>query len=124
MVVASPDVLMGPFTERIYRLPARAGAAESYLRALFMLLGYFNLLLGGVGLYLLQRGREEQDVRILRALIALTTLSYLGPVVFDNTVGTIGFFEIVEHVLFVGVLVVGAVVLARAGQAAGTKGVG
>jgi len=45
----------------------------------------------------------------LRLVIALTALSYIGPVVFDNTVGTIGFFEILEHIIFTLIVIVGFV---------------
>lgn len=41
----------------------------------------------------------------------------VGPIVFDNTVGSIGFFEIVEHLLFVLMVVSGTLMLRGGGAA-------
>lgn len=42
------------------------------------------------------------------AALGVLILSYPGLVVFDNTVGTIGFFEILEHILFIALLAAGS----------------
>ncbi len=47
---------------------------------------------------------------ILRTVIVSTTLAYLGPIVFDNTVGDIGLFEVVEHILFRAVIILAVIV--------------
>jgi peptidoglycan/LPS O-acetylase OafA/YrhL len=83
----------------------------TYLAALFRLLGSLNVILGFVGLLLLQRYRSDRQTWILRLVVVLSLLAYVGPIVFDNTVGTIGFFEIVEHVLFALMVLSGAMML-------------
>jgi F420H(2)-dependent quinone reductase len=60
-----------------------------------------------LGLQLLRRLHLSWQSWTLRIVIVFTTLAYLGPLVFDNTVGRIGFFEIVEHLLFALLLVLG-----------------
>ncbi len=44
---------------------------------------------------------------LMRMIIVSTVLAYLGPIVFDNSVGNIGTFEIVEHILFALVMLLG-----------------
>jgi hypothetical protein len=106
-----PNILLEPFTLHVYRFPDEATTATSYLAALFRLLGFLNVIVGVFGLLLLQRYRIERQTWILRLVIAVSLLAYVGPIVFDNTVGTIGFFEIIEHVLFVLMVLSGAMML-------------
>jgi hypothetical protein len=108
MALMMPSVLVEPFTLHVYQFPEEATAATSYLAALFRLLGFLNVILGLFGLLLLRRYRSERQTWILRLVIAVSLLAYVGPIVFDNTVGSIGFFEIVEHILFVLMVLSGA----------------
>jgi len=107
LALLNPRILTDSFSARVYQFPPEAFAALAYLAALFRLLGFFNLLAGGLGLWLLwQHGRIPQPW-LERTVITVSLLAYLAPVIFDNTVGHIGFFEILEHLLFVAMLAVG-----------------
>lgn len=106
-----PSILLEPFSQHIYRFPADAHTAVDYLAALFRLLGFFNLILGVLSLLLLRRYRISRQTWILQFIITTSLLAYLGPIVFDNTVGSIGFFEIIEHILFVAMVVSGIIML-------------
>ena len=75
-----------------------------------MMLGYFNLILGVLCLYLLYGYRESKKLSFV--IIALP-LAYLGPITFDNTVGSIGVFEMIEHILFAAMILAGAAVLVK-----------
>lgn len=81
-----------------------------YLAALYRLLGFFNLLAGSLGVWFLWRHRLDPQPWLARTAMAVTLLAYLAPIIFDNTVGHIGFFEILEHLLFAAMLVVGILV--------------
>ena len=107
LTLTRPGILLEPFLLNIYRFPQEATRATGYLAALFRLLGYFNILPGMIGLLLLGRMRISGEKWIIRIVIITTACAYLGPIVFDNTVGRIGFFEIIEHVLFGLVLLLG-----------------
>jgi hypothetical protein len=111
MALLMPSILLEPFTLHVYQFPDEAATATTYLAALFRLLGFLNVILGFFGLLLLQRYRIEHQTWILRLVIVLSLLAYVGAIVFDNTVGTIGFFEIVEHILFVLMVLSGAMML-------------
>lgn len=111
MALLMPSILLEPFTLHVYQFPDEATTATAYLAALFRLLGLLNVILGLFGLVLLQRFRIDRQTWILRLVVGLSLLSYVGPIVFDNTVGTIGFFEIVEHVLFALMVLSGAMML-------------
>lgn len=111
LVLMMPSILLEPFSLYVYQFPDDAIRATMYLAALFRLLGFFNLTLGMLGLLLLRRFRIAQQSWILRIVVVATALGYLGPIVFDNTVGKIGFFEIVEHILFMLVVILGFVML-------------
>jgi len=106
-VHAAPDILLKPFLLYVYQFPAEAGRAAIYLAALFRLLGFFNIIPGMLGLLLLLRMRISPEKWMLAMVIGSTFLAYLGPIVFDNTVGRIGFFEVVEHILFLLVIILG-----------------
>ena len=88
----------------MYQIPATATAALSYLSALFRLLGFLNLILGITGLILLWRFRVNREQWLKVSVMIISLLSYLGPIIFDNTVGSIGIFEIIEHILFAGMI--------------------
>lgn len=100
LALSNPNILLESFSINIYQFPANATLAVGYLLALFRLLGLFNLILGVVGLFLLWRYRINHQIWLIYTVIVLTVFSYLGPIVFDNTVGNIGFFEIIEHAIF------------------------
>jgi len=111
LALLMPSILLGPFSLHVYRFPDDATGAVAYLAALFRLLGFFNLILGALGLLLLRLFRVTRQAWILWIVIVFTALAFIGPIVFDNTVGSIGFFEIVEHVLFVLVIIFGILML-------------
>ena len=102
-----PGILLESFLLHVYQFPRTATAAMDYLSALFRLLGFFNLLPGLLGLILLRQYRFNRQQWVLHVVMASSLLAYLGPIVFDNTVGEIGFFEILEHALFVAMILVG-----------------
>lgn len=51
------------------------------------------------GLFLIYQFRRNLQNWAAAIVMTLTLLAYLGPIVFDNTVGEIGFFEIREHII-------------------------
>jgi hypothetical protein len=101
LALARPNLLLESFSVHVYRFPPDATFAVRYLSALFRLLGLFNLILGVLGLFLLWRYRINHQPWLVYTVIALTVFSYLGPIILDNTVGNIGFFEIIEHIIFI-----------------------
>ncbi|MGE5137875.1 MAG: nitroreductase/quinone reductase family protein [Rudaea sp.] len=109
LALIMPGILLQPFSEYVYQFPSDATKAAAYLAALFRLVGFFNTILGMLGLLFLWRLALSRQVWIRRLVIGSTMLAYLGPIVFDNTVGHIGFFEIVEHVIFGLVIFLGIV---------------
>ena len=111
IAIIKPDILLEPFLTHVYQFPPEATGATTYLSALYRLLGYFNIIPGVFGLVLLHRYWATRREWYGRIVVASTALSYIGPVVFDNTAGTIGFFEILEHVLFALVLIMGFTML-------------
>lgn len=110
LALANPQVLTDSFSAHVYPFPPGASTALTYLAALFRLLGFFNLLAGSLGLWFLWRHRLDPQPWLARTAMAVTLLAYLAPIIFDNTVGHIGIFEILEHLLFVAMLVVGILV--------------
>ena len=104
LAMFSPDVLIETFTSSAYQFPADAAPALTYLAALFRLLGFLNLILGITGLILLWRFWNNREPWLKVSIISISMLSYLGPIIFDNTVGSIGVFEFIEHLLFAGML--------------------
>ncbi len=111
LALIRPSILLDPFSLHVYQFPDGASRAVTYLAALFRLLGFFNLIVGLLGLLLLLRYRISRQTWILRLVMASSLLAYLGPIVFDNTVGSIGFFEMIEHILFVAMVLSGIVML-------------
>ena len=109
LAMAKPGILLDPFLLNVYQFPPQASKAIVYLESLFRLLGFFNLVLGLLGLFFLRRLRISWQAWILRTVVLSTTFAYIGPIVFDNTVGNIGFFEIVEHFLFALVVILGVI---------------
>lgn len=111
LALLMPNILLKPFTEHVYEFPEGALRAITYLTALFRLIGFFNFVLGTLGLLILLRFRKTGEKWSLKIVIASTILAYVGPIVFDNTVGNIGFFEIVELILFVLMVLFGSIML-------------
>ena len=111
LALLMPNILLKPFSEDVYQFPEGAFRAIIYLAALFRLIGFFNCILGTLGLLILRRFKESGQKWYLKIVIASTILAYVGPIVFDNTVGNIGFFEIVEHILFVLMVIFGSIML-------------
>ena len=106
-LLIQPGILLEPIRSHTGELTQAAGGVAGYLLALSRLVGYFNILPGVIGLLLLWYLRTSREKRILRIAIVTTFLAYLGPIIFDNTVGSIGFFEILEHILFGLVILLG-----------------
>ncbi|MBN8579139.1 MAG: hypothetical protein J0L96_00610 [Anaerolineae bacterium] len=104
IALLSPNILVETFSSSVYQIPATATAALSYLSALFRLLGFLNLILGITGLILLWRFWSDREPWVKVSIISISMLSYLGPIIFDNTVGSIGVFEFIKHLLFSGML--------------------
>jgi hypothetical protein len=71
----------------------------------------FVLVLGILGLILLRQFGISRERWLAQVLIASSLLVYLGPIVFDNTVGRIGIFEITEQILFVSMILSGVLML-------------
>lgn len=107
LALVKPDILLETFLTHVYQFPAQARSATTYISALYRLLGYLNIIPGLLGLLFLYRYRMNRHEWDLRLVVASTSLSYIGPVVFDNTVGTIGLFEMLEHFLLLLVVIVG-----------------
>ena len=57
-------------------------------------------------------GMADIEFRVIKST---SLFSCLGPIVFDNMVGSIGFFEAIEHILFV-VMILSAYAMLRSGQ--------
>lgn len=112
LVLADPTMLVNTFLQRVYALPAGATAALHYLAALFRLLGFFNLVLGSLGLLLLRQYGSGRQKWTVHAVMASSLLAYVGPIVFDNAVGSVGFFEIIELALFISMILAGTLMLA------------
>lgn len=115
LALLTPKILLEPFSVHVYRFPDDATRAITYLAAMFSLLGFFNLILGTLGLLILRRFRVTGQEWHLKIVIFSTAIAYVGPIVFDNTVGSIGIFEIVEHILFVSVVILGFIMLKHEG---------
>ena len=111
LALIKPDILLKTFLTHVYQFPPEASYATTYLSGLYRLVGYFNIIPGVIGLLILYRYWDTRHFWYLKIVIASTILSYLGPVVFDNTVGTIGFFEKLEHIILVMILVTGFIML-------------
>ena len=107
LALFNPQILTDSFSAHVYHFPVEASSALAYLAALFRLLGFFNLLVGSLGLWLIWRHRLNPQPWLARTVMTVSLLAYLAPVIFDNTVGHIGFFEILEHLLFAAMLAVG-----------------
>jgi hypothetical protein len=103
----NPQVLTDSFSAHVYRFPADSSSALTYLAALFRLLGFSNVLVGSLGLWLLWHHHLNPQPWLERTVMMVSLPAYLAPVIFDNTVGHIGFFEILEHLLFAAMLAVG-----------------
>jgi hypothetical protein len=111
LALIAPNILMESFSAHVYLFPENAVKAIQYLSALFRLLGFLNLILGILGVVLLWSYRISHKAWFVHIISAFSILSYLGPVIFDNTVGTIGFFEILEHVIFIAMVISGITML-------------
>lgn len=111
-------LLMSSFSQNVYQFPVDAFSAISYLSGLFRLLGFLNLLLGIIGSLLLWRYQMSREYWLFWSASVVPTLSYLGPIIFDNIVGTIGLFEIIEHIIFAtmifsGIRMIGVLEISR-----------
>ena len=60
-----PNILLKPFSEHVYQFPEGALRAITYLAALFRLIGFFNFVLGMLGLLILRRFREFWSEMVL-----------------------------------------------------------
>jgi hypothetical protein len=115
LALTMPGMLLESFSAYVCQFSGDAATAVTYLSALFRLLGFLNLILGMLGLLLLWQYRIKRQTWLMHSVIVFSTLSYLGPFVFDNTVGNIGFFEIIEHIIFAAMLLSGISMLSNRG---------
>lgn len=106
LALIMPAALLEDFAAHVYQLPPGA-AATYYLLALYRLLGFFNLTVGAGGLFLLRQLQVNLQPLAGRLAMLTSLAAYLGPIVFDNTVGHIGPAEILEHILFAAMVVTG-----------------
>ena len=113
LALTMPGILLESFSAHVYHFSVDAITAVTYLSALFRLLGFLNLILGVLGLLLLWQYRIKRQTWLMHSVIVFSTLSYLGPIIFDNMVGTIGFFEIIEHIIFAAMLLSGISMLSN-----------
>jgi hypothetical protein len=111
LALINPDILLETFLAHVYHFPPGASNAITYISGLFRLIGYFNIIPGVIGLLILYRYWTSRETWYLKMVVGSTILAYIGPIVFDNTVGTIGFFEILEHILIVMILIIGFIML-------------
>lgn len=111
LALFQPEILLEPFQSNVFQFPPEATNAINYLSGLYMLIGYFNIIPGVLGLLILHRYWFTRRKWYLKIAIVSTVLAFLGPITFDNTVGTIGFFEILEHILFLLILISGSMML-------------
>lgn len=95
-----PSLLLEPFSQYVYAFPTEGSAGTAYLMGLFRLLGVFNVLLGALSGFLLLRYQLSKQAWLLPTVVASTLLAYLAAITFDNTVGHIGLYEVIEHLLF------------------------
>jgi len=107
LALLNPQFLTDTFSTHVFRFPPDASGALIYLAALYRLLGFFNLLVGSLGLFLLWRHWRTPQPWVRLTAISLSLLAYLAPIIFDNTVGSIGIFEVIEHILFVAMVAAG-----------------
>lgn len=110
LALVQPGILLEISPVGVYQFPLEA---HNYLVGLYRLLGYFNIVPGLFGLLVLYRFRNFPSIWYVNVVVASTLLSFLGPITFDNTVGTIGFFEILEHILFLIILISGISMLVQ-----------
>lgn len=118
LALIKPDILLETFLAHIYQFPPEASHATTYLSGLYRLVGYFNIILGAVGVLILYRYWDTRQSWYLKIVTVSTILSYLGPVVFDNTLGRIGFFEILEHIILAIILMTGFIMLRKGNRKA------
>jgi hypothetical protein len=111
LALVNPGVLVHSFSLYVYQFPDEAFEAVNYLAALYRLLGFFNLLLGGLSFVLLWQFRISRQTWILLTIMITSLLSYLGPIMFDNISGHIGTFEIIEHILFIAMILSGIIMM-------------
>ena len=116
LALTMPNVLLDSFSLHIYQFPSDATKAVDYLSALFRLLGFLNLILGILGALLLWRYQTNPQDWLVYIIVALSIASYLGPIIFDNTVGNVGFFEIIEHIIFAAMVLSGITMLRKRGN--------
>lgn len=112
LLAATPELLFAPIASVV-------GTDPAYLLGIARLVAFFNALVGAAGLVLLHAYRSRGDEHSLRTAYGMTVIGYLGPVVFDTAVGTIGAPEVAELVILVALLVLAAVWGTARGRAGG-----
>ncbi len=105
-----PAVLLTSLSLAITRFPDSDFWIDRLL-PLFRLLGYLNLLLGAVGLFLILCYQVSGQPGLGYAVVAFSILAYLGPIVYDNTAGTLGPFEILELIIFTAMILSGLTII-------------
>jgi len=106
LLIRRPFVLLDSLSLPVTQLPESDFWIDRLL-PLFRLLGYLNLLLGALGLFLIWRYQINRQPWLGYAVVTSTILAYLGPIVYDNTAGTVGPFEILELIIFAVMILTG-----------------
>ena len=107
LVLIFPENSMDAYFGLVYLYPEDILFSTRFLSAVFRLLALYNLILGGVGSVLLWQYRTHKQPWMAYTVIGLTLLAYLGPIIFTDTFGEVGAYEVMEHALFLLMLASG-----------------
>ena len=107
LLIWRPVVLWDSLSLPVTQLPESDFWIDRLL-PVFRLLGYLNLLLGVLGLFLIWRYQISRQPRLGYAVVTSTILAYLAPIVYDNTAGMHGPFEILELIISAVMFLTGA----------------
>jgi hypothetical protein len=98
-----PDMLLSSIQQPTSGLPEDSFWISSII-PFFRLIGYFNRLVGALGSFLLWRYHVSRQRCLGYTVVILCIFAYIGTIVFDNTAGTIGAFEIAELIVFAAMI--------------------
>lgn len=100
LLALQPSLIYLPLLQAADFSRAYYEGSPAYLNGLAYLLAYFNFLAGLFSAILLVQYLRSRSWPLLMATHGALLAAYLGPIVFDNTVGVIHGPEITEHVIF------------------------
>ncbi|HNB54011.1 MAG TPA: hypothetical protein PK530_18835 [Anaerolineales bacterium] len=78
-----------------------------FLTAVFRLLAFYSLILGGVGSVLLWQYRKHKQPWMAYTVIGMTILAYLGLIIFTDAFKAVELYEVMAHILFLLMLISG-----------------